>query len=146
MGRIAGDFRAADHDPILLRKAGGAFAEVMSRGASAAGATSFAGRPLKGWRVRVVGDTAFIRPSNPGAVVALNTGTAPHLITPKRTRRRRNTGPKALAAAGFGPVASAQHPGTTGRRFVARSRPAAEEAAHRLVRRDLVGRVQRGLR
>lgn len=144
LGNVAKDISKADKDPVLLAKAGRAMAEPLSRAATSAGATSFAGKPLPGWRVTVRGDTAFVRPSNSGAMVAHNDGTTAHWIANKRTRR--GAGKRVMAGPGFGPVSGrVLHPGTRGRNFVRRASQLGIEAAGEVVRKDLRYRVDRHL-
>src|SRR6056297_1253638 len=56
------------------------FGEIIDVAADNAGATSFAGRKRPKYRANLRGSTVYIRPGNPGANVALNSGTRPHII------------------------------------------------------------------
>lgn len=114
-----------DNDPALLRRAGGVLAREITGAGVRAGATKFGKKQLKGWRVAVNGSRAIVKPYNPGAAVAHNSGTVRHFMVPrtygltKTGRRRRGGGARALAGNGLPPRRWVRHPGTEGRKFVA---------------------------
>lgn len=150
--------RIAAPNKRAANEAGDVFGEIIDREADRAGATSWAGGKRPRYRVRQRGTEVFIRPSNVGAVVALNDGTQPHIIGArglgtKRGFQKRARGIAAVSAFGSatGMVGArrnvrngkqalmwggAAHPtpfafvsGTRGFGFVGKATPKATEAA-----------------
>lgn len=68
--------------------AGAVFGELVDRAADRSGATSWAGMDRPKYRTYTRRTGVIIRPGNVGAVVALNDGTDPHIIGPRRLGTR----------------------------------------------------------
>lgn len=84
MGRII----ARPTDRAMV-DAGVVFGDIIDAAADRSGATSFAERPRPRYQARLRRSVVVIRPRNPGAVIALDSGTDPHVIGARGRGTRR---------------------------------------------------------
>lgn len=106
------------------RRSAWATADVLNKYREQAGATTFAEKKLKPWRVAERGDTMWIVPGNTGAYIALNTGTKPHIIGARRLGTKqafRNKASAIAAVAAFQLPGSRDNDGRVGRRRTVKS-------------------------